>query len=63
MESAQDSSPDALVGLLATTSRFLTAPPADGAKWLRDVRERVSRYGERFPLPRLSYVFAFERLS
>jgi len=63
VESAQDSSPDALVGLLATTSRFLTASPADGAKWLRDVRERASRYGGRFPLPRLTYVFAFERLS
>jgi SAM-dependent methyltransferase len=63
VESAHLSSPDALVGLLATTSRFLTAPPADGEKWLRDVRERASRHGERFPLPQLTYVFAFRRLS
>jgi len=63
VESAHESSPDALVGLLATTSRFLTAPPADGEKWLRDVRERASRYGEQFLLPQLTYAFAFERLS
>jgi SAM-dependent methyltransferase len=63
VESEQESSPDALVGLLATTSRFLTAPPDDGEKWLRDVRERASRYGERFPLPQLTYVFVFSRLS
>jgi hypothetical protein len=29
----------------------------------RAVREIASRYGERFTLPRLTYVFAFERLS
>ena len=62
VESAHQSSPDALVGLLATTSRFLTAPPADGEKWLRDVHERASRHGERFPLPQLTYAFAFRRL-
>jgi SAM-dependent methyltransferase len=63
VESTYESSPDALVGLLATTSRFLTMPPAAGEKWLRDVRERASRYGERFPLPQLTYAFAFARLS
>ena len=63
VESADDSSPEALVAMLATTSRFLTADPADGAQWLRDVRAGASRYGERFPLPKLTYAFAFERLS
>ena len=63
VETADDSSPDALVAMLATTSRFLTADPADGAKWLRDVHAGASRYGDRFPLPKLTYAFAFERLS
>jgi SAM-dependent methyltransferase len=63
VESADESSPDALVAMLATTSRFLTADPADGADWLREVRERAAKYGERFPLPKLTYAFAFERIS
>jgi SAM-dependent methyltransferase len=63
VDSTDGSSPDALVAMLATTSRFLTADPADGAEWLREVRERASRYGERFALPKLTYAFAFERLS
>lgn len=63
VESADDSSPDALVAMLATTSRYLTADPAEGAQWLRDVHADASRYGERFPLPKLTYAFAFERLS
>jgi SAM-dependent methyltransferase len=63
VESTDDSSPDALVAMLATTSRFLTADPAEAADWLREVREGASRYGERFPLPKLTYAFAFERVS
>ena len=63
VESTDESSPDALVAMLATTSRFLTAAPAEGADWLREVRERASRYGERFGLPKLTYAFAFERIS
>jgi SAM-dependent methyltransferase len=62
-ESTDESSPDALVAMLATTSRFLTAPPAEGAEWLRAIYEGASRYGERFGLPKLTYAFAFERLS
>jgi SAM-dependent methyltransferase len=62
VDSVDESSPDALVGLLATTSRFLTAAPADGENWLREVYERAARYGDRFPLPRLTYVFAFARV-
>jgi SAM-dependent methyltransferase len=63
VESADASSPDLLVAMLATTSRFLTADPAEGAEWLREVRDRASKYGEQFPLPKLTYAFAFERLN
>jgi hypothetical protein len=57
------SSPELLVAMLATTSRLLTADPAEGAEWLREVRDRASRYGEQFLLPKLTYAFAFARLS
>jgi SAM-dependent methyltransferase len=63
VESTDASSPDALVAMLATTSHFLTADPAEGAEWLGDVRERASLYGERFPLPKLTYAFAFVRVN
>jgi SAM-dependent methyltransferase len=63
IESVQDSSPDALVGHLSTASAFVVAEPSEQEKSLGAVRELASRYGERFPLPRLTYVFAFERLS
>ncbi len=63
VESAQESSPDALVGYLSTASAFLVADPAEQERLVGAVREITSRYGERFTLPRLTYVFAFERLS
>ena len=63
VESADESSPEGLAAMLATTSRFLTADPVDGAEWLREIRERASDYGERFALPKLTHAFAFERLS
>jgi SAM-dependent methyltransferase len=63
VESTDESSPEELVAMLATTSRFLTADPAEGAGWLREIRERASRYGEHFALPKLTYAFAFARLS
>jgi SAM-dependent methyltransferase len=63
VETLEESSPDALVGYLSTASAFLTAEPDEREASLRAVRELASRYGERFPLPRLTYVFAFERLS
>jgi SAM-dependent methyltransferase len=63
VESTDESSPEDLVAMLATTSRFLTADPAEGAGWLREIRERASRYGEQFALPKLTYAFAFARLS
>jgi len=63
VESEQESSPNGLVGYLATASAFLTAEPGEREEALRSVRELASRYGERFRLPRLTYVFAFERLG
>jgi SAM-dependent methyltransferase len=63
IETVQESSPDALVGHLSTASAFVVADPAEQEESLRGVYELATRYGERFPLPRLTYVFAFERLS
>ncbi|HEX4324978.1 MAG TPA: methyltransferase domain-containing protein, partial [Gaiellaceae bacterium] len=63
VETVQESSPDALVGYLSTASAFLVAEPAEREESLHAVHEIASRYGERFTLPRLTYVFAFERLS
>jgi SAM-dependent methyltransferase len=63
VESVQQSSPGALVGYLSTVSAFLTAEPAKQEETRRAVREIASRYGEQFALPRLTYVFAFERLA
>jgi SAM-dependent methyltransferase len=63
VESVQESSPDALVGYESTVSGFLVREPAEQKEHLRAVHEIAARYGERFPLPRLTYVFAFERLS
>jgi SAM-dependent methyltransferase len=63
VETLEESSPDALVGYLSTASAFLTAESEERETSLHAVHELASRYGERFPLPRLTYVFAFERLS
>jgi SAM-dependent methyltransferase len=63
VESTPESSPDELVAQLATTSAYLTAEPAEREESLRAVHELASRYGERFPLPRLTYGFVFRRLS
>jgi SAM-dependent methyltransferase len=63
VETLQESSPYALVGYLSTASAFLTADPGEREESLGAVRELATRYGERFQLPRLTYVFAFRRLS
>ena len=63
VEIVQESSPDSLVAYLATASRFLTMEAGERERRLAEVRDIAARYGERFPLPRLTYVFAFERLS
>ena len=62
VETTEESSPDALVGYLATASSFLVADPDERERTLADVRTIASRYGERFPLPKLTYVFAFAAL-
>ena len=63
VETAPESTPDELVGQLATTSAFLTAEPEEREEALRSVHELASRYGERFPLPKVTYVFALARLD
>ncbi|HZD87660.1 MAG TPA: methyltransferase domain-containing protein [Gaiellaceae bacterium] len=62
VETEGESTPDALVGYLATVSGFVVADRIDREEGLQAVRELASRYGERFRLPRLTYVFAFRSL-
>jgi SAM-dependent methyltransferase len=62
-EATEPSSPESLVAYLATTSMFVTMDADDREQRLAEVRAIAARYGERFPLPRLTYVFAFERIS
>jgi SAM-dependent methyltransferase len=63
VEAVWESSPDALVGYLSTASAFLVAESDEREETLRTVHDIASLYGERFGLPRLTYVFAFERIS
>ena len=42
---------------------LLVAEPEEREESLRAVHELAARSGERFPLPRLTYVFAFARIS
>jgi SAM-dependent methyltransferase len=63
VESVEESSPDAIVAHCSTASALVVKEPAEREEWLGKVRETAARYGERFPLPRRTYVFAFERLG
>jgi SAM-dependent methyltransferase len=63
VETVEESSPDALVAYLRTASVFVVAEPAEREESLRAIHELAAGYGERFPLPRLTYLFAFERIS
>ena len=63
VESAEDSGPDVLVSYLSTTSKYLTMEAEERERQLAEVRSIASRYGDSFSLPRLTYVFAFARLS
>jgi len=63
VESAQESSPDGVTSHLATTSMFLTMDADERERRLAEVRGVASRYGDRFSMPRQTYVFAFERVS
>jgi len=63
VESAEHSGPEALVSHFATTSMLLTMEAGERERRLAEVRGIASRYGDRFRVPRQTYVFAFERLS
>jgi SAM-dependent methyltransferase len=63
IETVLESSPDGIVSYLATSSMFLTMDTDERERRLAQVRAVAARYGERFPLPRLTYVFAFGRLD
>jgi SAM-dependent methyltransferase len=63
VETAPDSSPEALVAYLATTSMFLTMEADERERRLAEVQRVASRYGDSFAFPRLTYVFAFRALS
>ena len=63
VETMEESSPDSLVSHLATTSMFVTMEAEERERRLGEAHAIAARYGERFPFRRLTYVFAFERLS
>ena len=63
VETVQESTREGLIGYLSTSSMFLTMETDERERRLAEVRAIASRYGERFPLPRLTYVFAFARLG
>jgi SAM-dependent methyltransferase len=63
VDSAEASSPDAVVAHLSTTSMYLTMDAHERERRLAEVHAVASRYGERFTVPRQTFVFAFERLS
>ena len=63
LETDEESSPQSLVAHLATTSMFVTMEADERERRLAEVRAIAARYGARFPFPRLTYVFAFRRLS
>jgi SAM-dependent methyltransferase len=63
VETAQPSSPEALVAYLATTSMFVTMEAEERERRLAEVQAVAARHGERFSMPRLTYVFAFGRAS
>ncbi len=63
VERVHESSPGSLVAYLATSSMFLVLEPDERERQLAEVRDIAARYGERFPLPRLTYAFAFARIS
>jgi SAM-dependent methyltransferase len=63
VESVRETTPDALVSRIATTSALLTAEPARRRALLDEARAMVSALGEQLALPQLTYVLAFRRLA
>lgn len=62
IESVHVTTPDALVGRIATTSALLAADPAQRRTLLDQARAIASARGEQLALPQLTYVLAFRRL-
>jgi SAM-dependent methyltransferase len=63
IESVRETTPESLVGRIATTSALLAAEPARRRALLGEARAIASVRGERFALPQLTNVLAFGRLS
>jgi SAM-dependent methyltransferase len=63
VDSAEESSPEAVVSRIATTSMFLTMDAAEREHRLAEVRDLASRSGDRFLLSRQTFVLAFGRIS
>jgi SAM-dependent methyltransferase len=63
VDSTAESSPEAVVSHLTTTSMFLTMDADERERLLAEVLAIASRYGDRFSVLRQTLVFAFERLS
>jgi SAM-dependent methyltransferase len=63
VDSAEDTSPEAVVSRIATTSMFLTMDAAERERLLAEVHDLASRSGDRFSMTRQTFVLAFERLS
>ena len=63
VDSAEESSPEALASHLATTSLYVTMEPGERERRLEEVRALGARHGESFSLPRRTFVLVFERLS
>ena len=55
--------PETLTGWMGTTSQLLTADPQEREELLGRVREVARGFGERFELPRLTYVYAYRAVS
>jgi SAM-dependent methyltransferase len=62
-DSAEETSPEAVVSRIATTSMFLTMDAAERERLLAEVLDLASRSGDRFSMTRQTFVLAFERLS
>ena len=63
VDSAEESSAEAVVSRIATTSMFLTMDAAERERLLAEVRDLASRSGDRFLMPRQTFGLAFARLS
>jgi len=63
IESVHETTPDGIAARLATTSAMLVAEPERRVRLLEEVRALAAGYGERFPLPQRTHVFAFRRSS